>query len=85
MIAQAQHACYTDDWLRTNPDFVVYLPRLPRGPDGYADHFLVEHMCLSVGEFRADAHQPIWLGQPKQLCDTHGVRVGPEGLIWLAM
>lgn len=35
--------CYTDDWQRTNPDVVVYLPRTPRGPDGYADHFLVEY------------------------------------------
>ena len=35
--------CYTDDWKRTNPDFVVFLPRTPRGSDGYADHFLVEY------------------------------------------
>jgi hypothetical protein len=35
--------CYTDDWKRTDPDFVVYLPRTPRGSDGYADHFLVEY------------------------------------------
>ena len=33
--------CYTDDWKRTNPDLAVYLPSTPRGPDGYADHFLV--------------------------------------------
>ena len=35
--------CYTDDWQRTNPDYVVHLPSTPRGPDGYADHVLVEH------------------------------------------
>ena len=34
--------CYTDDWKRTNPDLVVYLPRTAHGPDGYADHFLVD-------------------------------------------
>ena len=33
--------CYTDDWQRTNPDFVVYLPKTGNGFDGYADrkHF----------------------------------------------
>ena len=34
--------CYTDDWQRTGPDLVVYLPKTPRGSDGYADHFLVD-------------------------------------------
>ncbi len=32
---------YTDDWQRTNPDFVVYLPETGNGSDGYADHFFV--------------------------------------------
>jgi hypothetical protein len=46
---------------------------------------------ISVGEFRADAHQPIWFSEPKLLFDTHGVAVGPGGgtevggRIWLAM
>lgn len=40
--------------------------------------------CVSVGEFRTDAHQPVWFSQPKQLCDTHGVGVGPGALVWLA-
>ena len=31
--------CYTDDWQRTNPDYVVYLPALPGGRDEYGDHF----------------------------------------------
>ncbi len=40
--------------------------------------------CVSVGEFRSNAHQPVWFSQPKQLCDTHGVGVGPGILVWLA-
>ena len=40
--------------------------------------------CLSVGEFRPDAHQPVWFSQPKQLCDTHGIGLGPGTLVWLA-
>ena len=40
--------------------------------------------CVCVGEFRPNAQQPIWFSQPKQLCDTHGVGVGPEVLVWLA-
>ena len=40
-------------------------------------------MCVSVGEYRPDAHQPVWFSQPKQLCDTHGVGAGPEKLVWL--
>ena len=35
--------CYTDDWQRTNPDLVVYLPPNPGGPDEYADHLHVEY------------------------------------------
>ena len=42
MPAQDKTECYTDDWKRTHPDMVVYLPRTPRGADGYADHFLVD-------------------------------------------
>ena len=33
--------CYTDDWKRTEPDHVVYLPKTENGSDGYADHFVV--------------------------------------------
>lgn len=40
---KSQPECYTDDWHRTNPDLVVYLPRTRNGPDGYADHFLVNY------------------------------------------
>lgn len=42
-------------------------------------------LFFAVGAFRAQAHQPIWFSQPKQLCDTQGVGVGWENLFWLAM
>lgn len=31
-----------------------------------------------MGEFRANAYQPIWFSQPKQILDTDGVIVGPK-------
>ena len=40
---------------------------------------------IAVGEYRPEAHQPIWFSKPKMLCDTHGVGVGPGSLVWLAM
>lgn len=42
-------------------------------------------LFVTLGEFRPRAHQPIWFSQPKEFCDTHGVGVGPQSLIWLAM
>lgn len=33
---------------------------------------------LALGEFRPDAHQPIWFGAPQKLLDTDGVIVGPK-------
>jgi hypothetical protein len=41
--------------------------------------------CVSVGEYRPQAEQPVWFSQPRVLCDTHGVSVGPGELVWLAM
>ena len=41
MIQEYNRDCYTDDWKRTEPDHVVYLPRTENGSDGYADHFVV--------------------------------------------
>ena len=35
--------CYTDDWQRTGPDYVVYLPKEPGKRDEYADHVHVFH------------------------------------------
>lgn len=42
-------------------------------------------LFISVGEFRPKAQQPIWFSAPKLYCDSQGVGVGPEHLIWLAM
>src|SRR5262245_17809856 len=41
LVADPAVHCYTTDWKRTMPDFVVYLPEVPSGIDGYNDHFLV--------------------------------------------
>ena len=41
MSKKIERECYTDDWQRTGPDYVVYLPKTRLGTDGYADHFLV--------------------------------------------
>lgn len=46
---------------------------------------------MAVGEFRDEAHQPIWFSQPKLLFDTDGVACGPGngtvegGRHWLAL
>lgn len=32
---------------------------------------------IAVGEYRPDAHQPIWFGQPIFFCDSDGVAIGP--------
>lgn len=33
---------------------------------------------IALGEFRPDAHQPIWFSKPKQILDTDGLPVGPK-------
>ena len=33
---------------------------------------------ITVGEFRPDAHQPIWFSNPKQILDTEGIAIGPK-------
>jgi hypothetical protein len=33
---------------------------------------------IAVGEYRPEAHQPIWFSPPKQILDTDGVVVGPK-------
>ena len=42
-------------------------------------------LFMAVGEFRPDASQPIWFSEPELVCDTLGVGVGPQSLMWLAM
>ena len=33
--------CYTDEWMRTTPDYSIYLPKNPGERDEYADHIHV--------------------------------------------
>ena len=40
---------------------------------------------IAIGEFRSDAHQPIWFSPPKQILDTNGVTFGPKGTASVAM
>ena len=39
---------------------------------------------IAVGEFRPDAHQPIWFSEPKQILDTDGLPIGPKGTAEIA-
>lgn len=55
------------------------------GANGPWDMNARRPLFVTVGEFRSNAHQPIWFSVPKLFCDTQGVGVGPENLIWLAM
>lgn len=42
-----QNQCYTDDWQRTDPDYVVYLPVQPGGRDEVAqEEFTVSSETL---------------------------------------
>ena len=41
MQATADRVCYTDDWKRTQPDLVMYLPRRPGANDCENEHVLV--------------------------------------------
>jgi hypothetical protein len=34
---------------------------------------------IAVGEFKPDAHQPIWLGEPKKLLDNDGITLSAKG------
>ena len=40
---------------------------------------------LAVGEFRPDAHQPVWFSKPLLLFDTQKVGVYPLHMWWLSM
>ena len=41
-------------------------------------NFIRRPAFIAVGEFRPDAHQPIWFSKPKQILDTDGIPVGPK-------
>jgi hypothetical protein len=60
--------------------------------DGYADGATGpwdmdarRPLWMTLGEFRPDAHQPLWFSEPRLLCDTQKIGVGVTGLFWLAM
>ncbi len=42
-------------------------------------------VCIAVGQFRPEAHQPIWFSQAKLLMDTQRVRIGVQNLLMMAM
>ncbi len=47
MSSEERHECYTDDWKRTEPDLVLYLPPRPAGPDGDNEHLIINFMPSS--------------------------------------
>ena len=40
---------------------------------------------LAVGEYRPDAHQPVWFSEPLLFADTHNVGIFPLYMKWLSM
>ena len=56
-----------------------------QGDTGPWDMAARRPIWVAVGEFRPDAHQPIWFSQPRLLMDTQRVKVGATALDWLAM
>ncbi len=63
----ARHELYGDAYPPQHPNIPMSKVFCYRRPAFFA-----------VGEFRADAHQPIWFSQPKQILDTDGLPVGPK-------
>ena len=39
---------------------------------------------FAVGEYRENAHQPVWFSEPKLFCDTQKVGLFPDFLHWLS-
>lgn len=52
-------------------------------PVNYAN-YIRRPAFISVGEYRPDAHQPIWFSAPLQLMDTAGIPVGPKNTAEIA-
>jgi len=40
---KVEYECYSDDWRRTNPDLVIYLPKEPPYCAEHVDHLLVDY------------------------------------------
>lgn len=40
---------------------------------------------LVVGEYRPDAHQPVWFSEPQLFADTQKIGVHPFSMYWLSM
>lgn len=55
------------------------------GSRGPTDQNARRPQFLSLGEFRPDAHQPIWFSEPLLFCDTNMVGVFPHFRKWLSM
>ncbi|GAH18610.1 unnamed protein product, partial [marine sediment metagenome] len=47
-------------------------------------NFIRHPAFIAVGEFRANAHQPVWFSKPKQILNTDGIPVGPKGTAEIA-
>ncbi|MBI4553202.1 MAG: exo-alpha-sialidase [Candidatus Latescibacteria bacterium] len=77
----SSHPCYTDDWQRTNPDLVLYLPHLPAGPDGDNEHLIINVMPRS-GDLLATWTTGTYESAP----NTHTVvsRSRDGGITWTA-
>ena len=73
-----EHDCYTNEWRRTGPDRVIYLPKTSGGPDEYADHVHVfdtpggDMMCMwTQGQFESAPN-----------CHTVYARSADGGVTW---
>ena len=55
------------------------------GGRGPRDFHARRPQFIAVGEFRPDAHQPIWFSQPQLLFDTQNIGVFPFFMKWLSM
>ncbi len=47
MPCQTGHTCYTDDWQRTKPDLVLFLPQKAVSPHGDNEHLIINFMPRS--------------------------------------
>ena len=82
------HNCYTTDWQRTEPDYVIYLPTMPGGRDEYADHIHVfytpggDMMCIWT-KVRSKAQLTVVLFSRGALTeDTRGHRCKSWQIPW---